>query len=98
MKPSKTTLLYTLYIIGITLFFLWYLFPSDTLKDYLAYRLGQSNPDVTVTIDRISPVLPPGIKLHEVDFSHQNMALASSNRQAESLSLLVNSGVVAPAV
>ncbi|CAB1055955.1 hypothetical protein D1BOALGB6SA_689 [Olavius sp. associated proteobacterium Delta 1] len=75
MKPSKKTLLYTAYIIGITLFFLWYLFPSDTLKDYLAYRLSQGSPDVTITIDRISPVLPPGIKLHEVDISHQNMAL-----------------------
>lgn len=75
MKPSKRTLSYTAYIIGITLFFLWYLFPSDTLKDYLAYRLSQGNPDVTVTIDRISPVLPPGIKLHTVGFSHQNMGL-----------------------
>ena len=75
MKPSKRTLLYTAYISGITLFFLWYLFPSDTLKDYLAYRLSQGNPDVAVTIDRISPVLPPGIKLHEVDFSHQDQSL-----------------------
>lgn len=75
MKPSKKTLLYTAYIIGITLFFLWYLFPSDTLKDYLAYRLSQGNPDVTVTIDRISPVLPPGIKLHALDISHQDMTL-----------------------
>jgi type II secretion system protein N len=75
MKPSKKTLLYAAYIIGITLFFLWYLFPSDTLKDYLAYRLSQGNPDVTVTIDRISPVLPPGLKLHEVEIFHKNMAL-----------------------
>jgi type II secretion system protein N len=75
MKPSKKTLLYTAYIIGITLFFLWYLFPSDTLKDYLAYRLSRGNPDVTVTIDRISPVLPPGIKLHTIGFSHRNMGL-----------------------
>ena len=74
MKPSKKTLLYTAYIIGITLFFLWYLFPSDTLKDYLAYRLRQGNPDVTVTIDRISPVLPPGIKLHGVEITHRDMA------------------------
>jgi len=75
MKPSKKTLLYTAYIIGITLFFLWYLFPSDTLKDYLAYRLSRGNPDVTVTIDRISPVLPPGIKLHTVDIFHQSKNL-----------------------
>ena len=88
MKPSKNTLLYTAYIIGITLFFLWYLFPSDTLKDYLAYRLSQGNPDVTVSIDRISPVLPPGIKLHEVDISHQNMALI----EVESLKVMPGLG------
>ena len=75
MKPSKTTILYTAYIFGITLFFLWYLFPSDTLKGYLAFRLSQVNPGVKVTIDRISPALPPGIKLHEVDITHRNIAL-----------------------
>jgi type II secretion system protein N len=75
MKPSKKTLLYTVYIIGITVFFLWHLFPSESLKAYLAYRLAQGNPDVRVTIDRISPVLPPGIKLHNVGIAHQNKAL-----------------------
>ena len=75
MKPKKTTILYTAYIIGITIFFLWYLFPSDTLKDYLAYRLGQVNSDIAVAVDRISPVLPPGIKLHGVHISQQNTAL-----------------------
>ncbi|MDJ0815821.1 MAG: type II secretion system protein GspN [Desulfobacterales bacterium] len=75
MKPSKRTLLYTAYIIGITLFFLWYLFPSEMLKNYLANRLSRGNPDVVVRIDRISPVLPPGINLHDVDISHQEMAL-----------------------
>lgn len=88
MKPSKKTLLYTAYVIGITIFFLWYLFPSDALKDYLAYRLGQGNPDVTVTIDRISPVLPPGIKLHQIDISHQNMALI----EVESLKVMPGLG------
>lgn len=75
MRPSKKTILYTAYIIGISIFFLWYLFPSEVLKDYLAYRLSQGNPEVVVRIDRISPVLPPGIKLHEVDISHREMAL-----------------------
>ena len=75
MKPSKKTLLYTTYIVGISIFFLWYLFPSDTLKDYLAYRLGQVNSDIAVAVDRISPVLPPGINLHEVHIAHQDMAL-----------------------
>ena len=75
MKISKNLLLYTVYIIGITGIFLYYLFPSNTLKSYLEYRLSQGDPDVTVTIDRVSPVLPPGIKLHDVGIVHQNRAL-----------------------
>jgi type II secretion system protein N len=75
MKPSKKTLLYTVYVIGITIFFLWYLFPSDSLKAYLSQRLAQGNPAVKITIDRISPVLPPGLKLYNVGIAHQNMPL-----------------------
>jgi type II secretion system protein N len=75
MKLSKKTLLYAAYIIGMTVFFLYFLFPSDTVKIYLAYQLSQGNPDITVTIDRVSPVLPPGIKLHDVDIAYRNMEL-----------------------
>jgi len=75
MKISKKSLLYTVYIIAITGFFLYYLFPSDTLKTYLAYRLSQGNPDITVTIDRVSPVIPPGINLHDVGIIHRNKAI-----------------------
>jgi type II secretion system protein N len=75
MKPSKKTLLYTAYIIGITVFFLYYLFPSDAVKTFLVQRLRQENPDIAVTIDHISPVFPPAIKLHDVDISYRNMEL-----------------------
>jgi type II secretion system protein N len=75
MKISKKSIFYTIYIIAITGVFLYYLFPSDKLKTYLAYRLSQGNPDVTVTIDRLSPVLPPGISLYKVAIAHQNKAL-----------------------
>jgi type II secretion system protein N len=75
MKISKISLLYTVYIIAITGFFLYYLFPSDTLKTYLVYRLSQGNPDITVTIDHVTPVIPPGINLHDVGIIHQNKAL-----------------------
>lgn len=75
MKIPKKSLLYAVYIIGITGFFLYYLFPSDTLKSYLSYRLSQGNPDIEVTIDRVSPVLPPGINLHEVGIVDQDGAV-----------------------
>ena len=75
MKLSKKTLLYTAYIIGITVFFLYYLFPSDTVKMYLAHRLSQGDPDLAVTIDRVSPALPPGIRLHDVGIAYRNETL-----------------------
>ncbi|MGB5746529.1 MAG: type II secretion system protein GspN, partial [Desulfobacterales bacterium] len=75
MKPTKKTLLYTAYIIGLTVFFLYFLFPSDAVKDYVAYKISQGNPDISVTIDRVNPVLPPGIKLHAVGIAHGNKAL-----------------------
>jgi type II secretion system protein N len=75
MKISKKSIFYTIYIIAITGIFLYFLFPSDTLKTYLAYRLSQGNPDVTVTIDRVSPVIPPGISLYNVAIAHQNKPL-----------------------
>ena len=75
MKPTKKTLLYTAYIIGITVIFLYYLFPSDAVRDYVVYKITRGNPGVSVTIDRVSPVLPPGIKLHDVGIAHGNRAL-----------------------
>ena len=75
IKPSKKTLLYTAYIIGITVFFLYYLFPSEAVKEYVAYKVSQANPGISVTIDHVSPVLPPGIKLHDVGIAHGNKAL-----------------------
>jgi type II secretion system protein N len=75
MKLSKKTLLYTAYVVGITAFFLYLLFPSDTVRLYLAHQLSQGNPDVTVNIDRVRPVLPPGIKLHDIDIAYRNMVL-----------------------
>jgi type II secretion system protein N len=75
LKISRRTLSYIAYVIGITFFFLYYLFPSDAIKGYLAYRLSRENPDISVTIRRVSPVLPPGIKLHDVGIAHRNRAL-----------------------
>jgi type II secretion system protein N len=75
MNFSKRTLLYTAYVFGLTIFFLYILFPSEAVKDYMAYTMSRGNPDIRVTIDRVSPVLPPGIKLHDVGIAHGNMAL-----------------------
>ncbi len=79
MKLSKRTLLYTAYFIGVTVFFLYYLFPSEAVKDYVAYKISQAVPGINVTIARVSPVLPPGIKLQDVGIAHGSRALININ-------------------
>jgi type II secretion system protein N len=75
MSLSKRKLLYPAYFIGVSVFFLYYLFPSDAVKDYVVYKISQAIPGINVTIDRISPVLPPGIKLHAIGIAHSGRAL-----------------------
>ena len=75
MKLSKPTLLYAAYFIGVTVFFLYYLFPSEAVKDYVSYKINQAIPGINVTIDRVSPALPPGIKLQDVGITHGRRAL-----------------------
>lgn len=75
MKFSKVKILYTIYIIGAVIFFLYVLFPAETLKQYIAYRLTQGNPSVKVTIDHLRAALPPGVKLYDITVSHRNAAI-----------------------
>ena len=75
MRLSKKTLTYTAYFIGVTVFFLYYLFPSDAVKNYVANRINRAVPGIDVTVDRVSPALPPGIKLHDIDIAHGSRAL-----------------------
>ena len=75
MKLSKRKLLYTAYFIGVTVFFLYFLFPSDAVKDYVVYKISQAMPGLGVTIDRVSPVFPPGIKLQDIGITHGGRAL-----------------------
>lgn len=72
---SRKAIGYTVYIVGITVFFLYFLFPSDAVKGYVAYQLGRIDPDIDISIDRVSPTMPPGIKLHDVGISRGNRTL-----------------------
>lgn len=75
LQFRKKRILYAAYIVGVTLFFFYVLFPSDALKMYLAYQLSRGNPNIDVTIHRIRPALPPGITLKRVNVSHRHAAL-----------------------
>lgn len=75
LKISRRTLAYAAYFVGITVFFLYFLFPSEAVKDYVAYRLDRVSPGFDISFEDVSPVIPPGIKLHDVGISRDNRAL-----------------------
>ena len=66
---------YGAYIIAIALFFMYTLFPSEALTAYLARQLSGGRPDLTVTVDQIKPVLPPGLKLKPVRYTQNGQPL-----------------------
>jgi type II secretion system protein N len=76
MQIFKTRISWAIYIICAALFFLYYLFPSDAVKEYLADRLNQANPNLTVAIGALKPAFPAGIKLHDVIVYHRGTAAA----------------------
>ena len=66
MNNKKKRLLYFIYIIAITTFFIYYLFPSNAVKKYIAFNLNRANPELNITIDNIKPLFPPGLRLYNV--------------------------------
>jgi len=70
MSKLKTWMLYPGYIICVTVFFLYMLFPQEAALEYLSGYLGEHYPDYAVTADTIKPDFPPGLKLDGVAISH----------------------------
>jgi type II secretion system protein N len=71
MRKLKTWVLYPGYIICVTVFFLYMLFPQEAALEYLSGYLGEHYPDYAVTADTIKPDFPPGLKLDGVDIRFQ---------------------------
>ena len=68
MNNIKKKLLYISFILAAFVFFLYILFPSDTVKKYIEHKIGGINPDLSISIDNINPVFPPGVRLNAVSF------------------------------
>ena len=77
LKISKNRILFGVYIIIITVFFLYYLFPSESLRDYCRYRLSQISPDTRINIKDIELAFPPGFRLFQIDLYHLEQAIGS---------------------
>ena len=76
MQIFKTRILWAIYIICAALFFFYYLFPSDAIKEYLADQIRQAHPALTVKISRVKPAFPPGLKLDRVSVYHLGQTIA----------------------
>ena len=68
----KKILLYFIYITGITAFFVYYLFPSENVNEYIAFKLKEANPDISLKISRIKPAFPLGLKFYAANLLHRN--------------------------
>lgn len=60
---------YIIYCILLTVALLYYRFPSDTLRDYLQARANNLDTPLFLSIDRIKPWLPFGLKFRQTEIS-----------------------------
>ena len=72
MKTKKKWLLYLLFVLILTASFIYYLFPTDQIKNYITFHLNQTHPEINITIDRIKPAFPPGVRLYNVTIYQLN--------------------------
>lgn len=75
MSPGKIRFLYALYIVFVTAFFIYWLFPDRAVRSYLNFRLNAARPDFTLTATRAKPTLPPGLKLEKMIISYNNLPI-----------------------
>ena len=76
MQIFKTRIFWAIYIICAALFFFYILFPSETVKEYLADQIRQAHPGLTVKISRLKPDFPPTLKLYDVSVYYFGQTLA----------------------
>ncbi len=62
---------YTLYGILLTIGLLYYLFPSDAIRDYLQARVDRANPQLRLSVGHVSPSFTLGLKLLETQLFYK---------------------------
>jgi len=75
MKNTPKWLLYSIYVLAAMVFFIYYLFPSDKVKNYVTSGFNNLNSNINIRIDHVSPAFPPGLKLYKVSFYHMDNTL-----------------------
>ncbi len=70
MKKFRAWLAYSFYILFLGAVFVYILFPAEAVSRYVVARFAAVSPDVRLSIEDVSPILPPGLKLHRVTIAH----------------------------
>lgn len=72
MTKGKQRYLLILYVLATALIFSYLLFPSTAVKEYLAGQVTKVNPSYYLNITTLTPSLPPGLLLTDVQLFQQN--------------------------
>jgi type II secretion system protein N len=75
----KKTFAYILYIVTVTLIFLYYLFPSAAVKTYMSHHVSLLWPQFQLTAEKIVPTAPPGLKLELPVLSRNQKVIAGAD-------------------
>ena len=75
MNNTRKWLPYFLFILAVTAFFIYYLFPSDKVKNLITVNLNKTYPDINIAIDHVKPAFPSGLRLYNVNFYHTHNPL-----------------------
>jgi len=80
LRNHKKWMFYSLYTAAAALFFLYALFPSEAVQGYIVSAARKVLPNATVTIDRVAPIFPPGVRASAVVFSEGGLLELSAGQ------------------
>lgn len=70
MNNTRKWLPYFLFILAVTAFFIYFLFPSDKIKNLITVHFNKTYPGINIAVDYVKPAFPPGLRLYNVNFYH----------------------------
>ncbi len=76
----KKWLSYILYIVCVTIFFLYYLFPGKAFTSYINHHINGLLPGYKISTDQAMPSFPPGLKLKSPAIYNQNKPILCADQ------------------
>lgn len=72
---GKTIFLYGLYTVAAVVFFLYALFPSETVSELIVAKAATAQPNLNLDIDHAYPAIPPGLRLEPMAVAYGDMPI-----------------------